>query len=141
MVQKHFQWLPNEKLSWKNVILTIFDQRDFLRKIQTNSRISGCKHSKQISMAYFFIPWPTKTLGELSFFEVPEVSYRLLHLQLTPYLYIYIFFKISYYYLQISATQMPFRLNYQTDGFEVGKEALTTVTDYGFKLAYILTSC
>ena len=82
MVQKHFQWLPNQKLSWKKVILTIFDQRDFLRKIQTNSRISGCKHSKQISMRYFFSPWPTKTLGELSFFEVPEVSNRLMHLQL-----------------------------------------------------------
>ena len=40
---------------------------------------------------------------------------------------------------------MPFRLNYQTDNFEAVSEAPgpspTAVTDYGFKLAYILTSC
>ena len=39
---------------------------------------------------------------------------------------------------------MPFRLNYQTDNFEAKSEAPaspTAVTDYGFKLAYILTSC
>ena len=36
---------------------------------------------------------------------------------------------------------MPFRLNYQTDGFEAVNEVGTTITDYGFKLAYILTSC
>ena len=36
---------------------------------------------------------------------------------------------------------MPFRLNYQTDNFEAESEAPSTVTDYGFKLAYILTSC
>ena len=36
---------------------------------------------------------------------------------------------------------MPFRLNYETDAYEVAAEAGTVVTDYGFKLAYILTSC
>lgn len=44
----------------------------------------------------------------------------------------------------ICSTQMPFRLNYQTDNFEAKSEAPaspTAVTDYGFKLAYILTSC
>jgi len=41
----------------------------------------------------------------------------------------------------ICSTQTPFRLNYVTDAYEVGAEAGTVVTDYGFKLAYILTSC
>ena len=36
---------------------------------------------------------------------------------------------------------MPFRLHYQTDNFEAADEAPSTVTDYGFRLAYILTSC
>ena len=33
-------------------------------------------------MPYFFTPWPTKTFGKLSFFEVPEVSNRPMHVQL-----------------------------------------------------------
>ena len=39
-------------------------------------------------MPYFFTPWPTKTLGELSFFEVPEASNRPMHVQLSTYLHL-----------------------------------------------------
>ena len=36
----------------------------------------------QFKKSTFFTPWPTKTFGKLSFFEVPEVSNRPMHVQL-----------------------------------------------------------
>ena len=42
-----------------------------------NSRRSGFRY-----IPYFFTPWPTKTLGKLSFFEVVWASNQLMHVHL-----------------------------------------------------------